>query len=82
MTFVPLLGVIAVLLLKRDNVGVIRWTSAFFSFIPLVASFFLLAGYDWSTSTIQFIERYEWFPQVNINYSSWAPTAYLFRCCF
>lgn len=68
MTFVPLLGVIAVLLLKRENVGAIRWTSAFFSFVPLVASFFLLAGYDWSTSAIQFIERYEWFPQVNISY--------------
>ncbi len=68
LTFVPLLGVIAVMLLKRENVGAIRWTSAFFSFVPLVASFFLLAGYDWSTSTIQFIERYEWFPQVNISY--------------
>lgn len=68
MTFVPLLGVIAVLLLKRENVGAIRWTSAFFSFVPLVASFFLLAGYDWSTSMMQFIERYEWFPQVNITY--------------
>jgi NADH-quinone oxidoreductase subunit M len=68
MTFVPLLGVIAVLLLKRESVGAIRWTSAFFSFIPLVASIFLLTGYDWSTSAIQFVERYPWFPQVNITY--------------
>jgi NADH-quinone oxidoreductase subunit M len=46
MTFVPLLGVIAVLLLKRESVGAIRWTAAFFSFVPLVASIFLLSGYD------------------------------------
>jgi NADH-quinone oxidoreductase subunit M len=68
MTFVPLLGVLAVMLLKRENVGAIRWTATFFSFVPLVASIFLLTDYNWSTAAIQFIERYEWFPQVNITY--------------
>jgi NADH-quinone oxidoreductase subunit M len=68
MTFVPFLGVIAVMLLKRESVGAIRWTATLFSFIPLVASIFLLTGYDWSTSAIQFIERHTWFPQVNITY--------------
>ena len=68
MTFVPLLGMIVVMLLKKESVNIIRWTSAFFSFIPLAASYFLLTNYDYSTSAIQFIERYTWFPQVNINY--------------
>ena len=68
MTFTPLLGMVVVMLLKKESVNVIRWTSAFFSFIPLVASYFLLTNYDYSTSAIQFIERYTWFPEVNINY--------------
>jgi len=68
LTFVPLAGVIAVMFLKKDAVKAVRWTAAFFSFIPLIASFFLLSGYDYSTATMQFIERYEWFPEVNIQY--------------
>jgi NADH-quinone oxidoreductase subunit M len=68
MTFVPLLGMIVVMFLKRESVNAVRWTSAFFSFVPLVASVFLLTGYDYSTSTMQFIERYTWFPEVGIQY--------------
>ncbi len=68
LTFFPLLGVIAVLLLRRTDIGLIRWTAAFFSFVPLVASIFLVAGYDTSTSAIQFIERHAWFPQINVTY--------------
>ena len=68
LTFVPLVGMIAVMLLKKEGIKTIRWTAAFFSFIPLVASIFLLVGYDFSTPAMQFIERYQWFPQVNIQY--------------
>jgi len=68
LTFFPMLGVIAVLLLRKTDIGLIRWTAAFFSFVPLVASIFLLAGYDTSTPAIQFIERHAWFPQINVTY--------------
>jgi len=68
LTFVPLTGMIAVMLLKKESIGAIRWTAAFFSFVPLVASIFMVANYDYSTSAMQFIERYTWFPQVNIQY--------------
>ena len=68
LTFVPLTGMIAVMLLKKESIGAIRWTAAFFSFVPLVASIFMVAHYDYSTSAMQFIERYTWFPQVNIQY--------------
>ncbi len=68
LTFFPMLGVIAVLLLRKTDVGLIRWTAAFFSFVPLVASIFLLSGYDTSTPAIQFVERHAWFPQINVTY--------------
>ncbi|MCP4581332.1 MAG: NADH-quinone oxidoreductase subunit M [candidate division Zixibacteria bacterium] len=68
LTFFPLLGVIVVLFLKKDNFKLIRWTAAFFSFVPMVAGCFLVYFYDYTTSAMQFIEMYEWFPQVNVNY--------------
>jgi len=68
LTFFPLLGMIAVMLLPKNSDRSVKWTAVFFSFVPLVASVFLVANYDYTVSTIQFIERYTWFPQVNINY--------------
>jgi len=68
LTFFPFLGVIVVMLLKKDNVKLIRWTSAFFSFVPMVAGCFLVYYYDYSTSAMQFVEKHVWFPEVNVNY--------------
>jgi len=68
MTFVPLVGAIVLLFLPKDSLGAIRWTSVFFTFVPFIASLFLLANYDYSTSAIQFVERHTWFPAVNITY--------------
>jgi len=68
LTFFPLVGMIAVMLLKKENVGAIRWTSVFFTFVTLIGAIFLVANYDYSTSKMQFIERYTWFPEVGINY--------------
>ncbi len=68
LTFFPLLGVIVLLFFKREAVTAIRWTAAFFSFIPFLASICLVYHYDYSTWTMQFIERHQWFPAVNISY--------------
>ena len=54
MIFIPLIGVFVVLLLPKDNHRVIRWITVFFTFVPLVLSFFLLAAYDGGTSEFQF----------------------------
>jgi NADH-quinone oxidoreductase subunit M len=82
MTFIPLIGVVAVLLLKKEAVGAIRWTAAVFSFIPFVLSIYLIWYYfsamgtgmlfNISSQTQGFIFDYakplSWFPQVNVNY--------------
>jgi len=62
------LGIIAVLVLRKEQVQAIRWASALFSFIPLVLSFFLLAHYDSSTSTMQFVEKHTWIPSLGVTY--------------
>ena len=66
--FIPLLGMILILLLRREQEGAARFLAAVFSFIPLVLSFILLAQYDGSTSQIQFVEKFDWIPTLGITY--------------
>jgi NADH-quinone oxidoreductase subunit M len=82
MTFIPLIGVIAILLLKKESVGAVRWTAAVFSFIPFVLSIYLIWYYYSAVGTgmlfanlndakgfvFDFARPLAWFPQVNINY--------------
>lgn len=68
MVFLPFVGMILVLLQKNENFNAIRWTSALFTFIPLVLSFFLVANYDGSTSVMQFVEHHEWIPSLGVSY--------------
>ncbi|OGC94775.1 MAG: hypothetical protein A2W25_03125 [candidate division Zixibacteria bacterium RBG_16_53_22] len=81
-TFIPLIGVIAVLLLKRESVGAIRWTAALFSFVPFVLSIYLVWYYFSAMGTgmlfnihsqtqgfvFDFAKPLAWFPQVKIHY--------------
>jgi len=82
MTFIPLIGIVAVLLLKKEAVGAIRWTASLFSFIPFVLSIYLLwlyidangAGALFNMQNaapgFMFEPRHpiQWFPQVNVYY--------------
>jgi NADH-quinone oxidoreductase subunit M len=68
MTFIPFLGMIVVLLLKKEQIKTIKWTAAFFSFVPLVVSFIMLAQYDPSTPQMQFMEKFDWIPSLGVSY--------------
>lgn len=82
MTFIPLIGIVAILLLKKESVGAIRWTAAFFSFVPLVLSIYLAWFYYEVMGTgmlfnihsetqgfvFDFAKPLSWFPQVNVQY--------------
>lgn len=68
MIFIPLLGMVVVLLFRKEQVQAVRWASAFFTFIPLVLSFFLVAGYDSSTPVMQFVEKHDWIPSLGVTY--------------
>ena len=68
MIFIPLIGMIVVMFLKQTQVQAIRYTSAFFSLIPLILSFLMLGNYDWTTSQLQFVEKHMWIPALNVHY--------------
>ena len=82
MTFFPLIGIVAILLLKKESLGAIRWTAAFFSFIPFLLSIYLVwfylrvmdtgmlfnLGSLTSGFVFDFARPPQWFPQVNIQY--------------
>jgi NADH-quinone oxidoreductase subunit M len=68
MTFIPLLGMVVILLTKKGQDKLVRYLAAFFSFVPLVLSFILLSRYHGSTSQIQFVEKFDWIPSLGITY--------------
>jgi NADH-quinone oxidoreductase subunit M len=68
MIFVPFLGMILILLLKKEQESAARYLAAVFSFIPLVLSFILISKYHGSTSQVQFVEKFDWIPSLGITY--------------
>ncbi|MDW8396311.1 MAG: NADH-quinone oxidoreductase subunit M, partial [Anaerolineae bacterium] len=67
-TFLPLVGMVLVLLTPSSAVRTIRWGSVAFSLIPLALSIVLFASYDQSRGGYQFLESAVWFPQINATY--------------
>ncbi len=69
MTFFPLAGMIAVLLLPSDRANLIRWTSALFTVPPLLLAVWLFLNFDGANPGLQFKEHFDWIPAYNISYS-------------
>ena len=69
MIFLPLVGMVAVMLLPREAKRALRWTSVAFTAAPLVLSLLMLAGFDWARADMQFVERFSWIPPLNIQYA-------------
>mgnify|MGYP000016160209 CR=1 FL=1 len=67
-TFIPLLGAVIVLFIPRDKLNAIRWTSAFFTFIPLLLGIYLFINFDRNVPGLQFVVRKPWIPQFNVEY--------------
>ena len=73
-TFIPFLGGLIVLALPRDKHTIIRWTALVFTALPLLLAGMLYAGFNtaaagFSASTgLQFVEKYSWIRDFNINY--------------
>ncbi|MDI6827984.1 MAG: Fe-S-binding domain-containing protein, partial [Armatimonadota bacterium] len=53
-TFVPLVGALALVFIPKDKHGAIKWTSLLFSLVPLVLSVMLWIGYDPSKAGMQY----------------------------
>ena len=68
MTFIPVAGMVVVLVLPSQNHNLIRWVSAAFTVPPLLMACWLLANFDTVKPGLQFIERAQWIPAYNIQY--------------
>lgn len=61
-TFAPIVGVIVILLLPKDNRDAAKWTALGFSLISLILALILWNGFDSQATGMQFVETYTWFP--------------------
>jgi NADH-quinone oxidoreductase subunit M len=68
LTFFPLLGAFALLLLRGDDHVWIRRLTLVTSVVEFLISLFLLRGFDSGTAGYQFQEIYSWIPSLHIHY--------------
>jgi NADH-quinone oxidoreductase subunit M len=68
LTFFPLLGTFALLLLKGDDHVWIRRLALVTSIIEFILSLLLLRGFDLSIGSYQLQEIYDWIPSLHIHY--------------
>jgi NADH-quinone oxidoreductase subunit M len=68
----PLLGMVLVMLLPKENKWAIRWTATGISIIPMLLSFWITWDYFMnfaSSSAMAYVEGpYEWIPTLNVQY--------------
>lgn len=73
-TFIPVIGLIFVLLMPKKNVLAMKIISAVATFIPFVIASFMWINFDYSLAginneqTFQFTEHVKWIPAYNIEY--------------
>lgn len=68
MTFFPLAGMVAVLLLPSKSHNLIRWVAALFTAPPLLLGAWLYRNFDTASAGFQFVEKIPWIPAYNIDY--------------
>ena len=70
-TFLPLVGVAFILLIRGDEFTVARnarWAALWTSLATFVISLLLWFNFDKTTADFQFVEKFEWLPSLNIAY--------------
>ncbi|TFB08619.1 NADH-quinone oxidoreductase subunit M, partial [Candidatus Marinimicrobia bacterium MT.SAG.3] len=68
LTFVPVLGMFAILFIPRDKSYVIKVVAAVTTGIQLWLAVQMYIAFDTTTSAMQFVEHYAWIPAFNIEY--------------
>ncbi|MEN6350000.1 MAG: NADH-quinone oxidoreductase subunit M, partial [Syntrophomonas sp.] len=67
--FIPVLGAIIIIFLRREQEWVIKWIAAAATLLSLLLSFFIFAYYDRSIGGMQFIESIPWIRDLGVNYA-------------
>ena len=68
MIFIPLLGMIAVLLLPRESEELVKRVALLFTLIPLALAVALFVSYDRSIAGTQYVVNVPWIEAFNIQY--------------
>ena len=68
MIFIPLLGMIAVLLLPRESEELTKRVTLLFTLVPLALAVVLFISYDRSTAGTQYVVNVPWIQAFNIQY--------------
>ncbi|MFP3867243.1 MAG: NADH-quinone oxidoreductase subunit M [Desulfobacteraceae bacterium] len=66
--FFPMLGVVLIAMLSRENQWVIKWTTLAVAVLEFIFSLPLWFQFNSETAAMQFVERYNWFPSYGISY--------------
>jgi len=66
--FLPVIGILIILLLPSNRPSLIRWTSAAFTFLPLCIAAELFLLFNRNEAGFQFVEKFSWIPTFNIHY--------------
>ncbi|MBN1136806.1 MAG: NADH-quinone oxidoreductase subunit M [Anaerolineae bacterium] len=67
-TFVPLIGVLLILLIPKEEERTIKQMSVGISFIPLLLAILLWFTYNQQTGGMQFETNEPWIPTIGVNY--------------
>jgi NADH-quinone oxidoreductase subunit M len=67
-TFFPLLAVLLILFVPKEDERTIKNMAVGLSFIPLVLAIYLWFAYDKGVSGFQFEVLVQWIPAINVNY--------------
>ena len=64
--FIPFAGAILLLFIKNETA--VRWVALVFTVADFLLCIPLVCNFDRTTHAMQFVEKYEWIPSLNINY--------------
>ncbi|MBD3169626.1 MAG: NADH-quinone oxidoreductase subunit M [candidate division Zixibacteria bacterium] len=67
-TYLPLLGVLLILLIDKENIGTIRMVALLIAVLNFIISLPLFFLHDVSTHHFQFVEMLNWIPALGVSY--------------
>jgi len=66
--FLPALGAIVIALMRQSSLQSIKWVAFLFTLASFILSVALFGYFDRGLGGVQFIEKYEWIPQIGVHY--------------
>jgi NADH-quinone oxidoreductase subunit M len=67
-TFLPALGALAIILVPKDKLDIIRWGAVAITGIQLIFAIWIVSVFDFASGEVQFVEHFAWIPAFNIEY--------------